>query len=68
MNWLLSQVLKQLFQMILGGRVKRSSRSFYVFLGLALGLIIAMMRERNVNVMDPVTDAVGEMGITNPIG
>ncbi|RXJ04104.1 hypothetical protein DS745_01590 [Anaerobacillus alkaliphilus] len=69
MDWIVRQLIKQAFYMVMDYNRQRRNRSFYVVLGLGFGLALAMMRERSMDTMtDPVTESVGEMGLTNPLG
>lgn len=70
MNWLLGQVVQQVLQMV-GMKKRRNNRSLMLsIVGLGIGAAaLSMMRGRNMNtMMDPITQAVGEMGIKNPLG
>jgi hypothetical protein len=69
MNWLLGRMIREVFQMM-GMKKRRNNRSLMLIAGLGLGAAaLSMMKGRNMNtVMDPITDAVGQMGIKNPLG
>jgi hypothetical protein len=70
MNWLLARILRQLFQMFVMKK-RRNNRSLLLsMVGLGLSAaVLRMMKGRNANPpMDPMNQAVGEMGIRNPLG
>lgn len=70
MNWLLGRIMRQAFQMLVMKK-RRNNRSLLLsMIGLGLSAVaLRLMKGRNANPpMDPINQAVGEMGIRNPLG
>ncbi|MFN7250135.1 MAG: hypothetical protein ACK4M9_05010 [Anaerobacillus sp.] len=70
MNWLLGRIMRQIFQMIVMKK-RRNNRSLLLsMVGLGLSAaVLRLLKGRNANTpMDPINQAVGEMGIRNPLG